>query len=248
MPGSPAFRPPKQRRDRRRTSAAASPGSLRCRDARARTRICDALGLVRLRRVGDAGTARRPSAEAAGHGGASGGAAPGPATGRAGPSASDQGRTGRARAGPREGPAAQQRARRRRRRARGSRVGTSLSTGTAARGTSAAARGRRRRPSRARRPRHATRACAGITVLHEGARLVVDGARLVRLVLRVLERVDRVDQLVGQPGDPLAHVPRRRATTARGRQLAEVRAPRPARIMVRAMSIAHDASMFETLT
>ena len=86
-----------------------------------------------------------------------------------------------------------------------------------------------------------------MTVVHEGAGLGLDGARLVGLVLRVLERVDRVHERVGEPGDDLGA----RGVTPLDEPAAASR-PRYAtaagRIIVRAMSSAQLASMFWTLT
>ncbi len=65
-----------------------------------------------------------------------------------------------------------------------------LSTGRAAPGTSAAARGRRRRASRARRRPREARSWAGMTSVAKAPGLGLHRARLVRLVLGVLERRD----------------------------------------------------------
>ena len=81
----------------------------------------------------------------------------------------------------------------------------------------------------------------------EDARLLLHRARLVGLVLGMLERADRVDQLVGQAGDPLADrvdAARRRARRASWPRYLAV----AGRIIVEAMSSAQFASMFWTLT
>ena len=84
-------------------------------------------------------------------------------------------------------------------------------------------------------------------LVDEGARLGLDRCRLVGRVLGVLEGVDRVDEPVGEA----ATCSQSGSTPFDGRrhrQLPEVRARPPGRIIVRAMSSAQLASMLLTLT
>ena len=121
-----------------------------------------------------------------------------------------------------------------------------LSTGRAARGTWAAARGRRRRRLELVDDL-AQRLLGGDDLRRERLRLGLDGAGLVGVVLGVLERVDGVDELVGQPGDALADRVDALATTAPPRARRGTGAA-AGRIIVEAMSMAQLASMFWTLT
>ena len=84
-------------------------------------------------------------------------------------------------------------------------------------------------------------------VVDEGARLGLHGARLVGRVLGVLERVDGVDELVGEarrPRSQTALIPRDEGAPASWPRYCAV----AGRIIVRAMSRAQFASMLLTLT